>query len=147
MKLHCGTRPGRPRFYRSYILWALSPISLILDIGLLLFKAFEMTSKWEQVAAAKRAALAESIPNEYRVPPQQLPPESQLDVTSWPRTSGWFSSEELVITDSTASHILQQIASKKWTSEAVTRAFCKRAAAAQQLVCSCCAYMSFQHVS
>jgi amidase len=95
-----------------------------------------MTSehKWEKIAAAKRAALAESIPKEYRIPQQQLPSESQLDVTVWPKESGWFSPEELEITDSTASQILQKLASKAWSSEKVTRAFCKRAAAAQQLV-------------
>jgi amidase len=89
---------------------------------------------WEKVAAAKREALAESIPSEYRVPQHQLPLESQLNVTSWPKQSGWFTSEELEITDSTALRILEKIASKTWSSEDVTRAFCKRAAAAQQLV-------------
>jgi amidase len=95
-----------------------------------------MTSQnnWEKVAEAKRATLAASIPQEYRVPTQRLPPESQLDVTPWPKESGWFSSEELEITDSTATEILQKVAAKTWSSEKVTRAFCKRAAAAQQLV-------------
>jgi amidase len=95
-----------------------------------------MTSEnnWEKIAAAKRAALADSIPQEYRIPQQQLPPESQLDITSWPKESGWFTPEELEITGSTASQILEKVASKTWSSEKVTKAFCKRAAAAQQLV-------------
>ncbi|KAH3907241.1 hypothetical protein HBI56_183750 [Parastagonospora nodorum] len=95
-----------------------------------------MTSvqNWEKVAEAKRAKLAESIPQEHRVPQQHLPPDSQLDVTTWPKESGWFSSEELEITGSTATELLQKIASKTWSSEKVTRAFCKRAAAAQQLL-------------
>jgi amidase len=95
-----------------------------------------MTSdgKWKQIASEKRKALAELIPTEYRVPQHQLPSESQTNVTSWPKESGWFSTEELEITDSTASHILEKVASKTWTSEKVTKAFCKRAAAAQQLV-------------
>jgi amidase len=95
-----------------------------------------MTSvqNWEKVAEAKRATLAESIPQEYRVPRQHLPPDSQLDVTTWPKSSGWFSQEELEVTDSTATEILKKIASKTWSSEKVTKAFCKRAAAAQQLV-------------
>jgi amidase len=90
--------------------------------------------KWEKIAAAKRATLADSIPKEYRVPQDRQPPDSQLNVTSWPKESGWFSQKELEITDSTASSILQKIASKVWSSEEVTKAFCKRAAAAQQLV-------------
>ncbi|KAF2853586.1 acetamidase-like protein [Plenodomus tracheiphilus IPT5] len=103
-----------------------------------------MTSepKWEQVASARRAALAELIPTEYRVPQDKLPPESQLNVTTWPKESGWFSPTELAVTDSSASQILKQIASKTWTSEEVTRAFCKRAAAAQQLT-NCLSDMFF----
>lgn len=90
--------------------------------------------KWERIAAEKRAALAELIPPEYRIPQQLVPPDDQLDVTGWPRASGWFSQRELDITDSTAPHILQQIADRAWSSEEVAKAFCKRAAAAQQLV-------------
>ncbi|KAF1943522.1 amidase [Clathrospora elynae] len=88
---------------------------------------------WEKIAAAKRAALAESIPTEFRIPQDQLPPESQLNVTTWPKESGWFTPKELEITESTASQILKKVASKTWSAEHVTAAFCKRAAAAQQL--------------
>ncbi|CBX97749.1 hypothetical protein IAQ61_001049 [Plenodomus lingam] len=89
--------------------------------------------EWEEVGKAKRAALAELLPAEYRLPRDKLPSESQHDLTTWPQESGWFSSKELDITNSTASQLVKQIASKTWTSEEVTRAFCKRAAAAQQL--------------
>lgn len=91
-------------------------------------------AKWEQVAAGKRAALAESIPAAYRIPQDKLPPETQLNVTTWPKESGWFTAQELEITDSTASHILEKVAAKAWSAEDVTAAFCKRAAAAHQLV-------------
>lgn len=90
--------------------------------------------KWERIAEEKRRALAASIPVAYRIPQHLIPPDSQLDVTPFPRESGWFSQKELDITDSTATQILQKIASKTWSSEEVTKAFCKRAAAAQQLV-------------
>ena len=95
-----------------------------------------MTSEanWEKVAAGKRAALAESIPTQYRIPQDKFPPESQLDVTTWPRESGWLTESELAITESTASDILEKIASKAWSAEDVTFAFCKCAAAAHQLV-------------
>ncbi|KAI4957925.1 hypothetical protein J4E86_005065 [Alternaria arbusti] len=94
-----------------------------------------MTSEanWEKVAAGKRAALAESIPTQYRIPQDKFPPESQLDVTTWPRESGWLTESELAITGSTASDILEKIASKAWSAEDVTVAFCKCAAAAHQL--------------
>ncbi len=88
---------------------------------------------WEKIAEAKRVALAQSISTEYRIPKDLLPPDSQLDVTPWPQQSGWFTEKELEITGSNASGILQKIASKAWTSADVTKAFCKRAAAAHQL--------------
>ena len=91
-------------------------------------------AKWEKVAEEKRAALSESIPTSYRIPQDKLPPETELNVTTWPKASGWFTPKELEITDSTASQILEKIASKAWSAEDVTTAFCKRAAAAHQLV-------------
>lgn len=93
-----------------------------------------MTSTWEPIAAKKRQALADSIPQEWRIPENLMPPDSQHDVTGFPEQSGWFTSDELKITGMTASELLPQLASGKLSSEAVTHAFCKRAAAAQQLV-------------
>ncbi|KAF2476096.1 acetamidase-like protein [Lindgomyces ingoldianus] len=89
--------------------------------------------KWLKLAVAKRAALSELIPPEYRIPKHLLPPNTQLDVTPFPTESGWFSQKELEITSSTSPVILEKIASRTWTAEEVTRAFCKRAAAAHQL--------------
>ncbi|KAF2277839.1 acetamidase-like protein [Westerdykella ornata] len=89
------------------------------------------SANWEEVARKKREDLFARIPADYRI--QNPPPEDQLDVTVWPRESGWFSEKELEITESTATSILQKIATKEWTAEEVTRAFCKRAAAAHQL--------------
>jgi amidase len=93
-----------------------------------------MVDKWETIAAAKRAELVGKIPLEYRIPEHILPPASQLDVTPFPKESGWFSEKELDITESTATSILSNVAMRTWTAEEVTKAFCKRAAAAQQLV-------------
>ncbi|KAK7186383.1 hypothetical protein DPSP01_009390 [Paraphaeosphaeria sporulosa] len=93
----------------------------------------QTSGKWEEIASSKRLALAEQIPLEYRIPQQLFPPKDQLDVTTFPRESGWFDRKELEITESSATQILKKIASKSWSSEEVTRAFCKRAAAAQQL--------------
>lgn len=91
-------------------------------------------SSWEDIAARKRSELADSIPPEWRVPKNLLPPESQDNVLDWPETSGWFTAEELAITSCSAQELLPQLASGKVTSEDVTKAFCKRACAAQQLV-------------
>ncbi|ODH25178.1 hypothetical protein ACO22_05227 [Paracoccidioides brasiliensis] len=90
---------------------------------------------WEAIAAAKREELLSSIPSEWIIPQEIFPPESQADVTNFPEKSEWFTADELEITSSTASEILQKTATGVWSAEAVTRAFCKRAAAAHQLVC------------
>lgn len=90
---------------------------------------------WEEIGARKRAALLASIPEEWRVPAGLLPPDSQDDVTGWPVTSGWFTAEELAITELSASELVPKLASGALKSVVVTRAFCKRAAAAHQLVC------------
>jgi amidase len=93
-----------------------------------------MAEKWETIAAAKRAELAGKIPLEYSIPEHLVPPASQLDVTPFPRESGWFSERELEITESNSISILSKVAARTWTAEEVTKAFCKRAAVAQQLV-------------
>ncbi|KAI0393895.1 amidase [Xylariaceae sp. FL0594] len=89
---------------------------------------------WEVVAAKARQDLLNSIPEEWRVPADLLPPETQDDVTVWPKSSGWFTQEELDITESRALDLLPKLASGELKSETVTRAFCKRASAAHQLV-------------
>ena len=100
-------------------------------------------SKWEEVAAKRQATLSEQIPLEYRIPPNLLPPTSQLDVTGFPRESGWFSQQELEITESSATTILNQIATQTWSAEDVAKAFCKRAAAAHQLVSRYEAFLTY----
>ncbi|KAJ1335043.1 Amidase [Microdochium nivale] len=90
-------------------------------------------SDWESISAKKRQALADSIPQEWRIPAHLVPPESQDDVTGFPDTSGWFTTDELAITNSTVAELLPRLASGQLSSEAATRAFSKRAAAAHQL--------------
>lgn len=92
------------------------------------------TETWEEIGARKRAALLASIPKEWIIPSELMPPEAQDDVTAWPETSGWFTAEELALTDLTASELVPKLASGAFKSVDVTKAFCKRAAAAHQLV-------------
>ncbi|KAJ9659988.1 hypothetical protein H2201_007093 [Coniosporium apollinis] len=94
----------------------------------------EEKQQWEQISAAKRKALLASIPKEWRVPTDILPPDSQLDVTGFPASSGWFTERELEITAASASVILANIKSRTWNAEEVVRAFSKRASAAHVLV-------------
>lgn len=92
------------------------------------------TSTWEKIASLKRQALWESIPEEWRIPTELLPASTEDDVSQWPETCGWFTDEELAITNSTASELIAQLTSGRLSAETATRAFCKRAAAAHQLV-------------
>ncbi|KAK3688864.1 amidase [Podospora appendiculata] len=90
-------------------------------------------ANWELIGAKKRASLIAAIPPEWTIPADLLPPPSQDDVTTFPSTSGWFTPSELAITNSTAADLVAKLADGTLTSVAVTRAFCKRAAAAHQL--------------
>ncbi|KAK4989766.1 hypothetical protein LTR66_006968 [Elasticomyces elasticus] len=88
---------------------------------------------WKAISDVKKKALSDSIPPEWRIPSNILPPDTQLDVTSFPVKSGWFSEQELEITAATASSILENVHTWKWSAQDVTKAFCKRAAATHQL--------------
>lgn len=89
---------------------------------------------WETIAATKRQVLRDSIPAEWLIPAAILLSTDQLDVTTFPQESGFFTEQELAITSSPATTILSHLSSGSWTSEMVTKAFCKTAAVAQQLV-------------
>ncbi|KIX03040.1 uncharacterized protein Z518_06590 [Rhinocladiella mackenziei CBS 650.93] len=95
--------------------------------------AISHSSRWEDIAAAKAAALMATIPAKWVIPADILPSSKQLDVTAFPQTSGWFTTEELEITSSTSSEIVDKVRTRTWSAKAVTSAFCKRAAAAHQL--------------
>ncbi|KAF2758699.1 amidase, partial [Pseudovirgaria hyperparasitica] len=88
---------------------------------------------WEAIGAAKRQAVLASIPAEWHIPASKLPSESILDVSSFASDSGLFTARELEITSLTAESLLQKLLTQEWTSEEITRAICKRAAAAHQL--------------
>ncbi|KFG77592.1 acetamidase [Metarhizium anisopliae] len=90
-------------------------------------------ASWEQIGARKRQELLASIPKEWLIPADVLPAETEDDVTSWPETCGWFTAEELAITNASATELIPRLASGELSCEQVTRAFCKRAAAAHQL--------------
>lgn len=89
---------------------------------------------WQATAAATREAREASIPAEWRIPTDEMPTGSILDVTKFPVDSGMFSDFELAITDAGAVEIVDKIKARQWTAEEVTKAFCKQAAVAHQLV-------------
>ncbi|KAF5529758.1 acetamidase-A, partial [Fusarium napiforme] len=84
---------------------------------------------WKSLAAKKKGELEATIPQEWRI--KNFPTDNS--VMSFPKDSGILTSEELVITESPATELVQDLAAGKLTSVAVTTAFCKRAALAYQL--------------
>ncbi|KAK5166529.1 putative amidase [Saxophila tyrrhenica] len=92
------------------------------------------TEPWQNIVARKQDERSSKIPPEWKIPGDLLPPSEVLDVQDFPRTSGFFTDRELLITESSASDVVDQIATSTWSSEEVVRAVCKRAACAQQLL-------------
>lgn len=93
-----------------------------------------MTIKQDYVAVGrgKREQRDRLIPVEWRIKPVKKNVTNVIDV---PVECGLLSERELAITsDHDAIDILEKIKTNQYTAENVTRAFCKRAAIAQQLV-------------
>lgn len=91
---------------------------------------------WKDVAAAKVQSRLASIPSEWHLPSSILSTidaNSGTDVRSIPASCGILDPEELAITETPVAELLAKLQSRTWTSEAVTTAFCKRAAIAHQL--------------
>ena len=85
---------------------------------------------WQEKAAAEKARIDESIPSEWRL--------KNSDALAFnlelPTKSGLLTGDELAITESSAVDLVAKLSQGALTSVAVTTAFCKRAALAQQLV-------------
>lgn len=92
------------------------------------------SEEWRDISKKAQKLLADSIPSEWRTPADKLPSSHQANVTDFPAQSGILSKDELKITESFATEIIQKVADKTWKAEDVTRAFCKRAAIAHQVV-------------
>lgn len=89
---------------------------------------------WQNIAARKQAERASKIPSEWAIPASLVPPADEDFVQDFPAKSGLFTEKELLITDSTASEVVAKIANGEWTALEVTKALCKRASIAQQLI-------------
>ncbi|KAL8924906.1 MAG: hypothetical protein Q9208_003789 [Pyrenodesmia sp. 3 TL-2023] len=89
------------------------------------------TEDWQKLAKAKLEAINDSIPKEWRV--ESLPSqEQQRDVTE-DFIRQYLSTDEIEITEATATASVGKISAGQWTAEAVIRAFCHRASLAHQL--------------
>lgn len=103
----------------------------------------EVTSQipWKDLVAQKRRECARKIPREWTLSEDQLSVPACLLEYDLPRRTGLLSELELDLTENfTAKELLVILASGHVSSLAVTTAFCKRAAIAQQVVCWLCVH-------
>ncbi|KAH9224505.1 acetamidase-like protein [Leptodontidium sp. 2 PMI_412] len=91
-----------------------------------------MGQNYKEIAAIALKRRADAIPKEYLLPETSLA-NLPRNLTRIPKSSGHFTAEELEIIEGDAEEILLKIREKKWTSLAVTKAFCKASIVAQQL--------------
>lgn len=91
-----------------------------------------MVSDWKSTAEAKRKAILDSIPSEWRL--DKVPSrEEQKDVTG-AYVHQFLDSKEIQITETDAVGIADRVAKGEWSAVDVTKAFCHRASLAHQLV-------------
>jgi amidase len=93
-----------------------------------------MGQHYKEIAAVALKRRECAIPKELLLPAEYRH-ELPRNLSTVPEDSGHFSPGELEIIDTNAECILLNIKNKTWTSLEVTKAFCKAAAVAQQLVC------------
>ncbi|KAL4795566.1 amidase signature domain-containing protein [Aspergillus venezuelensis] len=100
-------------------------------------QAQHQDGSWKALAAERRKQLDDLIPEEWKLSEEfksSLPADGRLLAADPVRKSGILSDHELEITENySAAQLLQRLASGEVSSLAVTTAFSKRAAIAQQL--------------
>ncbi|KAK6425196.1 hypothetical protein LTR95_016300, partial [Oleoguttula sp. CCFEE 5521] len=102
-----------------------------------------MVKSWQEIAKTKQDARLAAIPPHWILDESIKPSTGVQDVQDFPRYSGFFTAEELQITEATASEVVANIADRRWTAAEVVTAVSKRAAVAQQLV-NCLTEIYFQ---
>lgn len=93
-----------------------------------------MSLDWERQAQKGKDILTNSIPKQWLVSAEKLPPASQKSVVNYPQDSGLLSTRELIITDMSATSLVVEMGKGALTAEEVVTAFLKRAVIGHQLV-------------
>jgi len=89
---------------------------------------------WEHQAQKGRDILINSIPKQWLLPADKLPPPTQKNVIALPRQSGLLSERELTITDMSATGLVAEMGRGNLKAEEVVVAFLKRSVLGHQLV-------------
>ena len=97
-----------------------------------------MVQDWKELVKQKRADVAKQLPQEWRLPSSILDTISAtatISVLDVPAKCGILTEKEIDITENhDAVDLVAKMAAKELSSVEVTRAFCKRAAIAHQVV-------------
>jgi amidase len=90
---------------------------------------------WQELKAAKKAEQDARIPNEWKLKPEDFPPENTIDLRPFVKAGGILSDRELEITGDgyDATSLAAAIAAGNCTAVETVTAFCKRAAVGHQL--------------
>ncbi|KAK6956981.1 hypothetical protein Daesc_002264 [Daldinia eschscholtzii] len=90
---------------------------------------------WQELQAAKKAEQDSRIPAEWKLKPEDIPPEDTVDLRPFANSYEILTPAELAITSENydATSLAAAIASGKFTALEVVTAFCKRAAIGHQL--------------
>ena len=89
---------------------------------------------WHEKAEAKRAKTKSKIPEEWTLNKDDLAAAKKQRQLSGPFIESFLDSRELEITSNDSVPLLAKIRSGHYTALQVTKAFCKRAAIAHQIV-------------
>ncbi|KAF7591333.1 hypothetical protein BBP40_001657 [Aspergillus hancockii] len=89
---------------------------------------------WQTEALKAKAILHNSLPKQWLLPDDKLPPPNQKDVVDFPRTSGLLTNRELSITDMSATALVSGMGAGQLSAEEVVVAFLKRAVLGHQLL-------------
>ncbi|KAJ9197293.1 fatty-acid amide hydrolase [Paecilomyces variotii] len=89
---------------------------------------------WEEEANKCKEILANSVPKQWMVPEDKLPPAEELNVIDFPRKSGLLTDKELSITEMSATALVAAMSKGELTAEEVVVAFLKRATIGHQLL-------------
>jgi amidase len=89
---------------------------------------------WQEKAEAKRAKTKSKIPEEWTLDKDDLVAAKKQRQLSGPFIERLCDADELEITSNDSVPLLAKIKSGHYTALQVTKAFCKRAAIAQQIV-------------
>ena len=92
-------------------------------------------STWQTEALKAKTILQSSIPTQWLLPEDKLPPSDQKNVADFPRASGLFTNRELLITEMSATSLVAGMGAGRFSAEEVVVAFLKRAVLGHQLVC------------